>query len=73
MTSPSILAPTSPLADPAGQSQLPSHLRDCAAARTRLHEVRGLLDQADGFLTPRFVSTLAVLAAAVGAIAWLVR
>ena len=59
-----------PLSDPAGQAQLPAHLRDCAAARARLHTLRGLLEQADSFLSPRFVSTLVLLAVASSTLVW---
>lgn len=59
------------LADPTSQALLPAHLRDCAAARARLHGLRSLLDLADGFLTPRFVSTLALLVVMAGMLIWL--
>lgn len=59
-----------PLADPAGQGQLPAHLRECAADRARLHALRSLLEQADSFLSPRFVSTLVLLAAAACTLVW---
>ena len=62
-----------PMADPAGQSQLPSHLLDCTAARTPLHGLRSLMELTDGFLTPRFASTLAVLVLLASALAWLVH
>lgn len=62
-----------PMADPAGQSQLPSHLRDCTAARAPLHGLRSLMELTDGFLTPRFASTLAVLVLLASALTWLVR
>lgn len=59
-----------PLADPAGQAQLPAHLRECAAARARLHSLRGLLEQVDSFLSSRFVSTLVLLAVASFTLVW---
>jgi hypothetical protein len=63
------MAPTAHLApddhplaiDPTG---LTAHLGQCAAARGRLHRVRGALAAMDGLVQPRFLSTLLLLALA---------
>ena len=55
-------------ADP---TQLQRHLGHCAAARSRLHGVRGGAEAVHAFVAPRFVSTLAALAAAVAALSWI--
>ena len=60
--------PATPRADP---TQLQQHLAHCAAACNRLHRLRGAADAVDAFVAPRFVTTLAVLALAIGAVTWL--
>lgn len=50
-----------PLTDP---TRLTAHLGHCAAARGRLHRVRGALAAVDGLVQPRFLSTLLLLALA---------
>ena len=60
-----------PLATAADPTQLQRHLGHCAAARSRLHGMRGTAEAVDAFVSPRFVSTLAVLAAAAAGLNWL--
>ena len=55
-------------ADP---TQLQQHLRHCMAAASRLHRLRGAAEAIDAFLSPRFVSTLLVLALTAAALTWL--
>lgn len=52
-------------------TQLQEHLRHCARARSPLHQLRGVLDAVDGFVSPRVATTLALLAAAVATVMWL--
>ena len=41
------------------------------AAASRLHRLRGAAEAVDAFLSPRFVSTLLVLALTAAALTWL--
>ena len=59
------------LASAADPTQLQRHLGHCAAARGKLHGLRGAAEAVDAFLSPRFVSTLAALAAAAAALSWI--
>ena len=63
-------SPVSPVA--ADPTHLQAHLGHCAAARGRLHRLRGSLAAIGGLLQPRFLSTMAglVLALAVLALLW---
>ena len=51
--------------------QLQEHLHHCARARSPLHQLRGVLDAIDGFVSPRVATTLASLAVAVAMVMWL--
>jgi hypothetical protein len=53
---------------PTDPTRLTAHLGHCAAARGRLHRVRGALAAVDGLVQPRFLSTLLLLALAAGAL-----
>ena len=55
-------------ADP---TQLQQHLNHCAAACSRLHRLRSAAEAVDAFLSPRFVSTLLVLAITAATVSWL--
>lgn len=57
-----------PSADP---TRLTAHVGHCAAARGRLHRVRGALAALDGLAQPRFLSTLLLLALAAAALSLL--
>lgn len=59
---------TGTAADP---TQLQQHLAHCVAACSRLHRLRGAAEAVDAFLSPRFVSTLLVLALTAAAVTWL--
>lgn len=54
-------------ADP---TRLQAHLSHCAAARGRLHRLRGLAAAADALVQPRFMCTLATVSLALTALAW---
>ena len=60
--------PLMPLPDP---THLHAHLDHCSAARSRLHHLHGLAEAVDGFVSPRFLSTLALLMAVCGLALWL--
>ena len=52
-------------------TQLRLHHDHCAAALGALHRVRGSLEALDAFVSPRFMTTLAVLAGLALAVVWL--
>ncbi len=62
------LPPRPPQPDP---TRLPQHIDQCKGARGRMHGVRGYAEGLDAFVSPRFVSTLAALAASLAALLWL--
>lgn len=57
--------------DAADPTHLQAHLSHCAAARGRLHRLRGTMAALGGLLQPRFLSTMAGLALALAALALL--
>jgi len=52
---------TPPHADPRMLQQLQQHRAHCLAARSRTHTLRGAAEAVHAFVSPRFVSTLAVM------------
>ena len=70
---PTLEAPPPPMAPPGrppapDATRLTAHLQHCAAARGRLHRMRGVLAAMDGLVQPRFLSTLMALALAATAV-----
>ena len=65
---PSTAGNAGPAADP---THLQQHLAHCAAAYGKLHRLRSAAEAVDAFLSPRFVSTLVVLALTALAVTWL--
>ena len=61
--------PGSLSADP---TRLRAHLGQCVSGRSRLHRIHGAAEAIDAFVLPRFLSTLAVVVAALGVLLWLI-
>lgn len=58
---------------PVDPTHLSAHLGQCASGRGRLHRIHGAAEAIDAFVLPRFLSTLAVVVAALGFLLWLTR
>jgi len=56
------------IADP---TRLQQHLSRCNANRGRLHRAKGAAESIDAFVSPRLVTTLALLAALLTVLVWL--
>ena len=58
---------------PDDPTHLSAHFGQCVSGRSRLHRIHGAAEAIDAFVLPRFLSTLAVLVAAIGFLLWLTR
>jgi len=52
-------------------TRLQQHLSRCNANRGRLHRAKGAAESIDAFVSPRLVTTLALLAAMLTGLVWL--
>ena len=71
LNAPTLFPPPLLRTSAADPTHLHRHLDHCAAARSRLHGVHGAAEAVHAFVSPRFVSTLAALAAAAAALGWI--
>lgn len=63
--------PHATLQEPQDPTQLHLHHAHCAAALGRMHRLGGLVEAVDAFVSPRFLSTLTVLALLAAGLLWL--